>query len=289
MPVVPWTHLPSLAPVAACLGLTVERLVSDSAAFPVGVHGIAMVRDGEVRACGLSVDRHMATDGVFTLAWLAAPPGAGGDVADFLSSFEQAAVWRGAARLRVSIRSAPDAGPILRDRGYSAVNSNIDLRREIAQAPGPLPPGQVERTLDECGVERFLDLANAAFADVPFGAPLSLATAERMFATPGFDRSLVRVVVAGDSLVAFHRSSIDAEGVGHIEALGVDRGARGRGLGRWVLRRAGQLLDAAGARSVQLGVTESNGAAYALYLAEGFIEISRREVWEAAVGGSGVL
>jgi N-acetylglutamate synthase len=68
-----------------------------------------------------------------------------------------------------------------------------------------------------------------------------------------------------------------------VESIGVVPRARGRGLGRWLLRRCEALLDDRGAREITLRVAQSNAPAAALYAAEGYAEVSRSVAWGRAL------
>ena len=93
----------------------------------------------------------------------------------------------------------------------------------------------------------------------------------------GRDVAALRAEVAalpdGIEGVALLRDGVPAAvaeraGEHEVETIAVASRARGRGLGRWLLRRCEALLDGAGAREVVLRVAASNAPALALYRAE---------------------
>jgi ribosomal protein S18 acetylase RimI-like enzyme len=107
--------------------------------------------------------------------------------------------------------------------------------------------------------------------------------AERQMATPSFDASLLRFLTDGEGVLGMLRGVIDRDGAGEVESIGLAARARGRGLGRWLLRRCEALLDERRPREVCLRVAESNVPAISLYRAEGYEEVKRDVAWERAL------
>jgi len=58
---------------------------------------------------------------------------------------------------------------------------------------------------------------------------------------------------------------VDGNGVGHIGAMWASTNVRGKGVGRQLLLRVVEFLEQQGCHSIELTVTESNGAAISLY------------------------
>jgi ribosomal protein S18 acetylase RimI-like enzyme len=83
----------------------------------------------------------------------------------------------------------------------------------------------------------------------------------------------VRLVVVEDGeLIGYVAAEVHSDGSGYIDYLGVSPAARRRGVGRWLVEGAADVLLALGASSVDLTVRESNHAARALYVSLGFTE-----------------
>jgi ribosomal-protein-alanine N-acetyltransferase len=85
------------------------------------------------------------------------------------------------------------------------------------------------------------------------------------------DRALIGREVAGFILTRF--AADEAE----ILSVAVDKGARGRGLGRQLLRRNLQRLAGLGVHAVFLEVGADNAPALALYDRMGFEQVGKRE------------
>jgi mycothiol synthase len=125
--------------------------------------------------------------------------------------------------------------------------------------------------------EPFVDLVNTIFLDHPSPLVLDLATARRVHARRDFDPSTILLVApAGDRdrPVAFCRVGRheDDDGVitGEVKLLGVRREARGRGIGRELVRWGVDDLRRRGVERIHLSVEGENAGALALYEAEGF-------------------
>jgi ribosomal protein S18 acetylase RimI-like enzyme len=279
--VVPWAALPDLAPVAALLRRASEDLRLEIAGLPAGAEGLALLERGRPTAVGLLVLSNVAATGCVSLAWLSAERGASPSSAMRLVEWAEEQVrCAGARSLQVVEKHAAGIGPFLDRRGYLAVNAVVRMRRGTPRRPLPLPTGITEVCLDTATLEAWVGLSNESFEGVPFNAPLSLEEVQRLTCAPEFDARLVRLLVDDVGYIGFLHGTIARDGTGEIEAIGVLPRARGRGLGRWLLRRSEQLLDEEGAREIQLRVAESNDAAMSLYVEEGYVEISRKMAWE---------
>jgi mycothiol synthase len=162
------------------------------------------------------------------------------------------------------------------------VDAIIRLRGPAPRPLPPLPPGLVERAYDPASladIDAFVDVHNEAFQGIPFTGP---ATRETMLASarlPAFDAGLIKLIDDQEGAAGFLRGAVERD-VGQIEVLGLLPRARGRGAGRWLLRRAEELLRAEGATSIVLSVVASNTPARSLYASEGYVEEERRIVWE---------
>jgi ribosomal protein S18 acetylase RimI-like enzyme len=279
--VVPWASLPDLTPVAALLRRAPEDLRLEIAGLPARAEGVALLEGERPTAVGLLVLSNVAATGCASLTWLSAERGASPSSAMRLVEWgEEQARSDGARSLQVVEKHAVAIGPFLDRRGYRTVNAVVRMRRGAPRRPLPLPTGITEVRLDTATLEAWVGVANAAFEGVPFNSPVSRAEVQRLALAPGFDARLVRLLVDDVGYIGFLHGTISRDGTGEIEAIGVLPRARGRGLGRWLLRRSEQLFDEEGMREIQLRVAESNDAAMSLYVEEGYVEISRNVAWE---------
>ena len=276
--VVPWNALPELSAVAALLGRDAGELRDQVAALPGGIEGVALVDGARVRALGLFVRTDLTRTGKCSLVWLSAPDAAA--AMELVADAEARAEREGARALVVGEKRVRGAAPLLTARGYARVNALVTMRRDGRRPVWPLPAGVVERTLAEVGPDGWVEIENAAFEHLPFAVRVTRADAERQMAAPAFDASLMRFLVDGEGVLGMLRGVIDRDGVGEVESIGLAARARGRGLGRWLLRRCEALLDERRPREVRLRVAESNAPAISLYRAEGYEEVSRDVAWE---------
>jgi mycothiol synthase len=126
--------------------------------------------------------------------------------------------------------------------------------------------------------ERFVDVANESFADHPSPIVLSVPELRHVHSRPEFDpRTVLVVAEAGEPerLIGFSRvDRFDDDGgrpVGEVRILGVRPEARGRGIGRELLRWSITELRARGAGDVVLTVEGANDRALGLYQRTGFV------------------
>jgi ribosomal protein S18 acetylase RimI-like enzyme len=279
--VVPYSALPDLTEVAALADCAPEDLAADLALLPEGLYGMAARERGRVRATALCIDRELK-DGKRSLVRLHAagkdPVGAGLALVEW---GESDGLKRGAQRLVVSIASAPLLAPALEQRGYRLIESYVFMRREGGpRAPGALPEGHREQRLLEVGDELYLEVGNEAFAGVPGAFPLRLDDWHKIKRGSTFRETLVRVLFDVGGPVGFLRCQYAPGFAGEIEAIGLLPRARGRGLGRWLLRRAEELLTGEGATEIHLMVAATNARAFELYRREGYVETARRDTFE---------
>jgi pimeloyl-ACP methyl ester carboxylesterase/ribosomal protein S18 acetylase RimI-like enzyme len=283
-PVVPWSSLPELAPVAALLRRAPEDLALDLATLPAGAEGLAVLEGLLPAAVGLLVRSDVNATGRASLAWLSIGPAVPATrVLRLVEAAEQRARASGACVLEVVEKHAPGIASLLERRGYRAVNAVVRMRRASVRDPLPLPAGYSDASLEDAGLDAWVEVANAAFVGVPFNAPLSRGDLERLVGQPRFDPTLVRLVRDDLGTVGFLHGTIARDGTGEVESIGVVDRAKRLGLGRWLLRRCEQLLDERGARAIALRVAESNEAALALYRREGYVEVARSVAWERAL------
>ncbi len=278
----PWSSARDWSPIAALLGRDAAALRAEVEALPDGIEGVALLEGGAPAAVGLWVEKGIAETGRCTLAWLAGPAPA---ALAIVEATEARARCAGARTLRIVERDAPGVGAALEARGYRPADAVVGMRRTGPRPPLALPSGLAEVGLEQVGLEAWAALENDAFAGVGFTVPVTAADGARIVASPGFDPALLRFVVDGQGAVGLLRGVVapEREGEHEVETIAVASRARGRGLGRWLLRRCEALLDAAGAREVVLRVAASNAPALALYRAEAWVERWRRGAWERAL------
>ena len=164
----------------------------------------------------------------------------------------------------------------------AAYHSSQWLMRLAAERPVPGPTfadDLVVRPMEPgADDERFVDMANESFADHPSPIRLSVAELRHAHSRPEFDPRTVLVVAeaaAPERLIGFSRIDRydDDRGrpVGEIRILGVRPEARGRGIGRELLRWSITELRARGAGDVVLTVEGANDRALGLYERTGFV------------------
>jgi len=92
--------------------------------------------------------------------------------------------------------------------------------------------------------------------------------AQRAAESPDFEMFIVRRHGYGVGLGSAGR---DEHGAGHIGAMWVDPGLRGRGVGARLFDTCVAFLKCRGCASIELSVTETNAPAIALYQSRGFV------------------
>jgi mycothiol synthase len=199
------------------------------------------------------------------------------------------------------------AQDVVRDRGDDVLQLYVPSHQEasvrFAEAVGlryrsslwrfELPPGRPVPAADfppEVVIRPFEDARDgdmaawsafmlAAFEGHPTPMHWSPAVIAHVHATPGFDRSLIRIVSPADDpdrRIAFTRLELfemdrpPGERLGDIGLIGVLPAWRRHGLGRELLRWGVSELRARGAGLVELSVEAENERATTLYRAHGF-------------------
>jgi len=271
--------------VAALYDLPEGTLLDESAAFPAGVSGAALLTGTAVVAAALVVDAG-TPGGPLSLARLVRQGGLPPESALPLVEWAEArARASGAACLRITPRRAPGLGGLLADRDYLVTERYLRMvQRGAGSGWSPLPPGVEQRGLSQVGDAAFLAMSNAAFSTVPGALPLSHEDWRGMLASPRFRSDLLCVLVDAEGPLGFVRCELDAPDQGCIEAVAVLPRAAGLGLGRWLLRWGQERLRQAGASRVTLDVADSNAVARELYLSEGFVVEAESESWELVLG-----
>ena len=190
---------------------------------------------------------------------------------ELVTALEASAVSRGARRMQNGVMEPDEAGHrLLAGLGYTPVRVFREMRIELDRAPDPpaWPDGLVP---DEFVVDRdvvaFHAAQEEAFADHWEPRTRTLEHwRELVVDHQRFDRSLWRVVRAGDEIAAGAICEADRYGGGWVAVLFTRRPWRGQGVGRALLVDAFGKFWERGETSVGLGVdAESATGAFQLY------------------------
>jgi len=184
---------------------------------------------------------------------------------------------------------SPTADAFLAVCGFVFSHNIIRMHRTADAPAGPPAPatGWSLCSYDKDNVRGYVALINRVFADL--SSPLALDEDDVVAAQakPGFDPSFIAVLVhdANPTALRGFCRTIAAEEesgsrLGEVSILGVDRDARGLGNGRALLRWGISRLRAAGCSCILIEVDAADTAAYGLYLAEGFVPVSRSTTWK---------
>lgn len=226
------------------LGVNGELWIAEHEREPAGVVGIFL---GERARAWVSVDPRLAGSGV--------------DAA-LVELAEERAKEGGAATLYLlSFAENEAATRLLEAAGYRDVRHFFRMEVELAgRPPEPeWPAGIGCRTFDIADARALHAAINEAFADDYGHHALSFEEWKRMrLEAPDFDPSLWFVARAGDEIAGVCRCTEHRWGSGWIDALGVRRRWRRRGVGGALLRHAFRELFDRGQRSVGLGVDTQN-------------------------------
>ncbi|MGI6551063.1 MAG: GNAT family N-acetyltransferase [Syntrophomonadales bacterium] len=87
------------------------------------------------------------------------------------------------------------------------------------------------------------------------------------------DKLKVDLVTRGNELIAYAVSTISEKGIGEIDSLCVKEQCRGQGIGKHLIQRALEWMEAEGATSRILQVVDGNDRAMSLYKSLGFSPI----------------
>jgi mycothiol synthase len=193
-------------------------------------------------------------------------------------------------RLWVPRFAGPEAFARAAGLHYHSSLWQLELPHDAPETAPGFPEGVVVRRL-EPGVDEpaFVELINEVFLDHPSPLRVDLAEVRRVNAEPGFDPSTILLVTptaARDRLVGFCRLSRfeDDDGLmtGEVRLLGVRREARGRGLGRALVRWGVGDLRRRGVDRIVLSVEGENESALGIYESEGFRRRVEWRHWAAA-------
>lgn len=152
------------------------------------------------------------------------------------------------------------------------IHDMLDMERGLA-SDRPRPQGRLRaEPLTEALGERWLALYNEAFADVPNAATYGPEELSEQLARPGS----CGLALEGERPVGIYELDLQT---GEIEGIGLEKAARGRGMGRELLLLAMDLLAEQGCAHCWLQVSTANPAAYQLYLETGLSTRQIRSRW----------
>lgn len=158
--------------------------------------------------------------------------------------------------------------------------------------PEPVIPDDLalRHWTDDIDVEAFVAFANAAWEGHPTALGVTPELARLVAELPDFDPGgicLVSEATTPDRPIGFAkvevRRSLAGPPTGWIGQIGVLPEARGRGLGRMLLRWSVSYLRRHGAADIELAVEAENELALGLYLRTGFEPVVAWQHWVKAV------
>ena len=205
-----------------------------------------------------------------------------------VETVEERAKERGAAKLTVlSFAENSSAARLLARAGFRDDRHFYRMEIELSERP-PEPdwPDGISCTTFAAGDARAFHAAvNEALADDYGHHPVSFDEWKRMrLEAPGFDPSLWFVARDGEEIAGICRCTAERWGCGWIEALGVRRPWRRRGVGSALLRHAFRELYDRGARCVGLGVdTQNPSGATRIYERAGMRVVVENILFEKAL------
>jgi mycothiol synthase len=146
-----------------------------------------------------------------------------------------------------------------------------------------LPADLSMTAFDDDDLAEYVDLINTAFLDHPVRLHVTREQIEHIHASPKFDPAGIALLrTPSGQMVGFCVTGSDRnEGttVGIINLLGLQRGYRGRGLGRFLLIWGIERLRSLGLEQIELGVEAENEKAVRLYRSVGFDLVEEWPQW----------
>jgi mycothiol synthase len=194
----------------------------------------------------------------------------------------------GGTRLHYGALAADSAGAsLLLANEFREVRRFFEMAIELTEPPAerPLPEGFTLETFREEDARPFHAALDEAFQDhwEPHQRPFEEWWAQRSGADD-FDPSLWFLVRDGDELAAVVRNAGNRNGGGWVDAIGVRRAWRGRGLGRALLLHTFAEFYRRGMTRVSLGVNAENPTgATKLYESVGMTREVEQVVFEKAL------
>lgn len=184
---------------------------------------------------------------------------------------------------------------LLEVNGYEPVRYWFEMERpDLAAIPEvPFPDGVEIRPVADDHLRRIFDVEVAAFRDHFGGIDDTEEAFQRMVHDPRRDVSLWVVAwhddeIVGQSLNRINRSENEARGTrrGRVNAVGVLRDWRRKGIGRALVAESLRVLRDAGMTSARLGVDAENPhGALGLYESLGFRVVARGRIYRKPLAG----
>jgi mycothiol synthase len=138
-------------------------------------------------------------------------------------------------------------------------------------------------TYDDNDLVEYVELINTVFLDHPVPLHVTREQIEHVHTAPNFDAANVALIrTQSDEMVGFCVTGTDRSDdtvAGTISLLGVQRGFRGRGLGRFLLVWGIERLRSTGFEHIELGVEAENEQAVRLYRSVGFDPVEEWPQW----------
>ena len=220
-------------------------------------------------------------------AWISVDPGSTGRGigSALLGLAEQRARELGAARLTLlAFAENEPATRLLERAGYRDDRHFYRMEVELAERPvePDWPNGIACTTFGVADARAFHDAVNEAFADDYGHHPIPFEEWKRMrLETPHFDPSLWFVARDADQIAGVCRCTKQRWGCGWIDALGVRRQWRRRGVGSALLQHSFRELYDRGEHRVGLGVdTQNPSGATRLYERAGMHVVAENIIFE---------
>lgn len=169
--------------------------------------------------------------------------------------------------------------------------AGLNLTRELLRLEVPLGPSRVEREVsakEQEAIEKirtfrpgkddaaWLETNAQAFSWHPEQGRLTQRDLSARMAEPWFDPETFLVIDGEQGMSAYSWLKIvPGSSTGEIYVVGVSPSAQGKGLGRALIRQSLRLMQERELSSADLYVDADNGAALAMYLAQGFAVAER--------------
>jgi L-amino acid N-acyltransferase YncA len=191
----------------------------------------------------------------------------------------------GARQLRVSLLPEQTAkARALAQTGFHPLLDMISVERPSHDLPPvPMPGDLREVPFEEVDWERFTQLFNTVFAEVPNAPPVDTATKREEWDAVDREASSIWIDAEG-RYVAW----IGVLPGGHIDDVGVDASLRGRSIAPALYARIGGILAAKGILRLEAMLASTNTATLRLHEKLGFREFARRTVFGLDLQANGV-
>ncbi len=177
-----------------------------------------------------------------------------------------------------SFHGLPAATALARQAGLSRVRELLVMIADVTQ-PILMPALRDDVTIRTFRVgadeEAWLRLNAKAFSHHPEQGRMTRADLTERENEDWFDAAGFLLAVRGDAVLGCHWTKQHPDRLGEVYVLAVDPAAGGQGLGKALLAAGLRHLRDQGNTAVQLYVEADHEGAVGLYLAHGFVEVSR--------------